>query len=121
MRNKQSGITLIGWILLLLPVAIVLYAGIRLAPVYLNYMKVARALEQVAEEYQGDESVTAAAVRNSLEKRFDIDSVSFPDVKTLGVFRDGQTWIVQAKYEDEVPYFSQVSLLVKFDKRVELR
>src|SRR5882724_2623060 len=42
MRNRQQGITSIGWLVLLAPFAIVLYAGIRLAPLYLNYMKVVR-------------------------------------------------------------------------------
>ncbi len=47
MRNRQVGVTAIGWLFLLTPVAIVVYAGIRLAPVYLNYMKVAKAKDQV--------------------------------------------------------------------------
>ena len=42
MRQRQRGITFIGWIVLLIPVAIVGYALIRVAPVYLNYMKVAK-------------------------------------------------------------------------------
>ena len=41
--SRQRGITFIGWLFLLMPVAIVVYGGIRLAPVYLNYMKVAKA------------------------------------------------------------------------------
>ena len=48
MRSKQRGVTLIGWILLLTPWAICGYVGIRLTPVYLNYMKVVRSMEQVA-------------------------------------------------------------------------
>jgi hypothetical protein len=46
MRNRQLGVTAIGWLFLLTPLAIVVYAGIRLAPVYLNYMKVAKAMDQ---------------------------------------------------------------------------
>ena len=38
MRSKQRGITFIGWVLLLTPLAICAYAGIRVAPLYLNYM-----------------------------------------------------------------------------------
>ncbi len=52
MRNRQGGVTTIGWLVLLTPFAIVLYAGIRLAPIYLNYMKVVRAVEQAATERQ---------------------------------------------------------------------
>ena len=45
MRAHQHGITFIGWLFLLVPIAIVAYAGIRIAPVYLNYMKVSRSLD----------------------------------------------------------------------------
>ena len=37
MRNYQRGMTVLGWMLLLIPVAIIGYAGIRVAPIYLNY------------------------------------------------------------------------------------
>src|ERR1700738_5657133 len=48
MRNRQQGVTAIGWLVLLTPFAILLYAGIRLAPLYLNYMKVVRAMDGAA-------------------------------------------------------------------------
>ena len=50
MRNRQTGVTAIGWVFLLTPLAIVIYAGIRAAPVYLNYMKVAKAMDQSVTE-----------------------------------------------------------------------
>ena len=53
MRARQKGITFIGWLFLLVPVAIVGYSGIRLAPKYLTYMKVTKALKQTAAEYTG--------------------------------------------------------------------
>ncbi len=42
MRHTQRGVTFLGWLILLIPVAIVVYAGIRLTPIYLNYMRVAQ-------------------------------------------------------------------------------
>lgn len=121
MRNRQTGITLIGWLVLLIPVAIVGYAIIRLTPLYLNYMKVTRSLDQLAVEYKGDEQVTMPALRNSLEKRFDIESIDYPALKDVDIHREGKIWVAEAKYEDVVPLFADISLLVKFDKRVELR
>ena len=32
MRKYQRGVTFIGWIILMIPIAIVFYAGIRLTP-----------------------------------------------------------------------------------------
>jgi hypothetical protein len=120
MRSKQRGVTLIGWILLLTPVAVCGYAGIRLAPIYLNYMKVARTLEQVKADYKGVAPGDAGTIRTSLEKRLFIESVDFPDVKDLKVTRDGKAWVVQASYDDQAPLFSNVSILVTFDKSVTI-
>jgi hypothetical protein len=120
MRSKQRGVTLIGWILLLTPLAVCGYAGIRLAPIYLNYMKVARTLEQVKADYKGAGPGDAGTIRTSLEKRLFIESVDFPDVKDLKVTRSGKAWVVQANYDDQAPLFSNVSILVTFDKSVTI-
>jgi len=120
MRSQQRGVTLIGWIVLLIPMAIVVYAGIRLAPVYLNYMKVARTLEQVKSEYKGGDAGSATAIRTSIEKHFNIESVDYPTVKDIKISREGTAWVVQATYDDQAPLFSNVFILVTFDKTVRL-
>jgi hypothetical protein len=115
-NSKQQGVTAIGWLFLLTPLAIVAYACIRVAPVYLNYMKVAKTLDQVADELADDARLSERLIRVTLEKRLDIESVSYPTAKELGVRRDGQTWIIEAKYEDIAPLFANLSLLLQFDK-----
>jgi hypothetical protein len=118
MRQHQKGITFIGWLFLLVPIAIVGYSALRLAPIYLNYMKVSKVLEQTAAEYKGEAQINQTAVRNSLAKRFDIDSITYPEVTTVTVARDGDKWVVEANYEDVVKLFANISLLLHFDKRV---
>jgi hypothetical protein len=120
MRHSQRGVTMIGWLFLLVPVAIVVYAGIRLTPIYLNYMRVARSLEQLATENKADEgSNTAEGLRRSLEKHFDIESIEHPALKDINIHRDGDHWVAEADYEDVAPLFGNVSVLVQFDKQVE--
>jgi hypothetical protein len=120
MRSKQTGVTFIGWIILLIPVAICGYAGIRIAPVYLNYMKVARTLEQVKSEFKGGDTGSAASIRTAVEKHLNIESVDFPDIKDIKITRDGKSWIVSAAYDDQAPLFSNIFILVTFDKSVTL-
>jgi hypothetical protein len=118
MRSRQRGITLIGWVVLLTPFAIVVYAGIRLAPVYLNYMKVARALDAaVTESKSGGDPAT---IRATIDKHFEIDMVDYPTTKDIKVTRDGGGWNVEAAYEDNAPLFQNVSLRVEFDKIVRI-
>ena len=120
MRSKQRGITFIGWILLLTPMAICAYAGIRIAPIYLNYMKVARTLEQVKSEFKGGAADSLEGIRTALEKHLNIESVDFPDVKDLKITRDGKAWVVNAAYDDQAPLFSNIFILISFDKTVTI-
>ncbi len=119
MRSKQSGITLIGWIILLIPVAICAYAGLRLTPVYLNYMKVSRTLDQIKSEFK-DTDPTPILIRTALEKRLDIEQVDYPAVKDIQVTRNGRAWTISAAYDDQAPLFANVFILVTFDKSVTL-
>ena len=120
MRSKQTGVTFIGWIILLIPMAICLYAGIRLAPVYLNYMKVAKTLEQLKSEIKGGEAGSATEIRKTIQKHFDVESVDYPEAKDIKVTHEGKSWVVSAAYDDQAPLFSNVFILVAFDKSVTL-
>jgi Domain of unknown function (DUF4845) len=119
MRNRQQGVTAIGWLFLLTPFAIVGYAGIRLAPLYLNYMKVVRAIDNAASTAKGGAGAgDATAIRTAIDRHFEIDMVDFPTVKDIQVRREGGAWVIEAKYDDEAPMFGNVSLHVTFDKIV---
>jgi hypothetical protein len=119
MRHSQRGVTLIGWVFLLVPVAIVVFAGIRLTPIYLNYMRVAKSLSLLATENKGETS-TAEGLRNSLEKHFNIEGIEKPDVKDIDIRREGSHWVAIGDYEDVAPMFGNVSLLVEFHKQVDI-
>ena len=118
MVRRQRGVTFIGWLFLLIPVAILGYVGIRLVPIYLNYMRVAQSVAQTASEMKTDEaaSLTPVLIRASLSKHFDIESITFPDVKDVAITRDGTGWTIEAKFEDTAPLFGNISMVVDFDK-----
>lgn len=120
MRKYQTGVTFIGWIILLVPVAIVFYAGVRLTPVYLNYMKVTHTMAAVATEVP-NEGANAEAIRNAIRKHFIVDEVDYPHDSDLKIARDGSIWFIEANYDDQAPLFAGVALLVTFDKKVKLK
>ena len=117
MRREQRGVTTIGWLVLLMPFAVVIYAGIRLAPIYLNYMNVARTLTQVSSEYQSG-GATPQSIRDSISKHFMIDEVDYPNARDISISRSGSGWQLEAAYIDHAPLFGPISLRVKFDKTV---
>jgi hypothetical protein len=119
MRNRQLGVTAIGWLFLLTPLAIVIYAGIRLTPVYLNYMKVAKALDQAGNELKAG-GVNPQSIRTTIDKHFEIDMVDYPTTKDMKITKDGASWLVESQYDDDAPLFANLSLHVTFDKKVKI-
>jgi hypothetical protein len=117
-RNKQLGVTALGWLILLTPFAIVIYAGIRAAPVYLNYLKVVKTLEGTKKETTGGSS--SAQIKSAIDKHFEIDMVNYPDSRDFKITRDNGGWVVEAQYDDEAPLFANISLHFAFDKQVQI-
>ena len=119
MRNRQLGVTAIGWLFLLTPLAVVVYAGIRLTPVYLNYMKVAKAMEGAVTELKAG-GASPQSIRSTIDKHFEIDMVEYPTTKEMKITKDGGSWVVESQYDDDAPLFANLSLHVTFDKKVKI-
>ncbi|HWW81446.1 MAG TPA: DUF4845 domain-containing protein [Steroidobacteraceae bacterium] len=120
MRKHQRGVTAIGWLFLLIPVAICVYAGIRIGPLYLNYFSVVHNLNLIAGEIDNG-SANAATIRASIERHFTTDYIDYPSVKDLQITRDNGNWKIEANYDDQAPLFANVAILVTFDKTVKLK
>jgi Domain of unknown function (DUF4845) len=118
MRNRQKGVTFIGWLFLLTPLAIVIYSGIRLAPIYLNYMKVVKAMDQAGGELKG--GTDPRSIRATIDRHFEIDMVEYPTTKDMKITRDGGSWVIESQYDDDAPLFGNLSLHVTFDKTVRI-
>jgi hypothetical protein len=118
MRTRQTGVTFIGWLFLLAPLVIVIYAGIRLAPIYLNYMKVVKAMDQAGSELKGGGD--PRSIRAAIDRHFEIDMVEYPTTKDMKITKEGGSWLVESTYDDDAPLFGNVSLHVTFDKTVRI-
>jgi hypothetical protein len=119
MRHRQQGITLIGLLMILSLVGMIGYAGIRLVPVYLNYLKIVRTLEQVAVEFKGD-NVDPARIRVSLDRHWTIEDVAEITVKDIEIKKDGDGVSMSVAYDHPVPYVGNLWLMVRFDKTVKV-
>jgi hypothetical protein len=120
MQKHQHGMTFIGLLCILALAGVVVYAGVRLAPVYLNYMKIARTLESVASEVKGD-NPDPAAIRGMIDRHFNIEDPSSVTVKDIEITKDEDGVVMHVVYDDTVPYVANVSLSVHFDKTVKVR
>ena len=117
MLARQRGVTAIGWLVLLIPFAIVIYAAVRLTPVYLNYMNVSRTLNGLTDQFR-EGGATPDSIRSTIAKHFEIDEVDYPSVQDIRITRNGEGWQVEAAYYDQAPLFAHITLQVAFDKSV---
>lgn len=116
--RRQRGVTMIGWIFLLIPMALTLYAAIRVGPVYLNYWRIVDAMEKTASELKSDETLSATTIKNSLAKRFDIGYVETITSNDIEVKKGGSGWQMTVGYDGTAPLFGNLKLVCAFDKTV---
>lgn len=117
---REEGMTAVGFILLAIFVGLFAFAAIRLTPVYLNYMKVAGVLDGVHEEFDS-QNPSLAAIRNSISRRFDVESVSVISHRDIKVTADSGGFLVQAQYDHTTPYIGNIHFTVRFDKDILVR
>jgi hypothetical protein len=118
MMRRQRGVTMIGWIFLLIPMAVVLYAAIRVGPEYLNYWKVVTAMKETASEFKADEAVAPNPIRAALAKRFDVGYIDNPDANDIQIAKGENGIEMTADYEKTVPLFGNLFLTLTFKRTV---
>lgn len=119
MRNNQSGATVIGMLVIVVIVALGLYGAIRLVPLYMEYMAVARALEQTAKEAAGSPT-TPGELRGALDRRWMIEDITSLQPKEVEIRKSNKGYSMRAWYRTEAPFIGNISLVVDFDKTVEI-
>jgi hypothetical protein len=85
--------------------------------IYMNHYKVAKVLEQTAKNFVGTDTISPAAVRNEIERRFVIEGIETPKPEDILVERDGENTVITAEYNRETSLFGNLNLLMRFNKR----
>jgi hypothetical protein len=120
MRQSQRGMTMLGIIVLVIVVGAWVYAGIKLTPIYLEYMRVAATLEKVRDEFSSNPGTTEFMLRKACERHFDIEMVEVITSNDIEIDKDGSVFTMRAAYSDTASLAGNVSFLVEFDKAVEV-
>ena len=119
MRERQRGMTFLGLMILLSFIGVFIYAGIKLAPVYLQGYKVMKAVGDLPHETEGG-AVNPATIVRALEKRFDIEDITEVNPREVEINKTDTGYAVHATYDVTVPFVGNLSFLVHFDKVVSL-
>jgi len=118
--QRQAGATTIGFIIIAAFVGLLVFAVLRLTPVYLNYMKVVGVIDGVGNEIDGQKP-SISVIRRSVSRRFDVESVSEIRARDVTVTVVDGGFEVSAVYDHTAPFLSNISFTVHFDKSVLVR
>lgn len=120
MRDRQRGITAIGFLIIAIMVASIGFAALRLTPIYLEHMKVASVLEDVKTDLDGT-NPSIQQIKSAIGKRLNIEMVKSVQRQDFKVKKSEIGYNVRVQFDSEAPYIANVYLLVRFNKAVEIR
>ena len=119
MYKMQRGMTTIGMILTAGVAGLIVFAGLRLVPVYLEYISVEGVLKSVHAEYNGT-NATVQEIRSAISKGVDMNRIEAVKATDFKVSKAGKGYLVAISYSHKVPYIANVSFVVDFEKSVEI-
>ena len=114
--KKVQGITLIGFIFVLGVLGLLLYAGMQIAPVYMDHMSVVKAMKTAASEGANQ---SPAEIKSRIAKLLYISYVDQVKPTDFKIVR-GNGREIQVKYNVEKEFIANLSFLIKFEDSVPL-
>ncbi len=112
-RKSQSGLSLVGVLLVGSIAAAVVLLGLRLVPVVSEYFGIKRALASVAGA-ANPQTATVSELRNAFTKRAIVDDISSITASDVDITKENERIVMSVDYSRKVPLFSNVSLMIEF-------
>ncbi len=117
-RRRQTGLTLVGWLMVILVIGSAATLAVRLIPHYVEYRSSVGSINGLPKDRVHTMSV--GEIREALERRFTVNSIndkSVRDVITIDRRRDGTSLLLV--YEEREPLIFNVGLILYFDDRFD--
>lgn len=109
--KKQQGITFVGMVMVGIVIVILAIGGLKVAPAYIEYLTVKKAIVEVA---QTESRGTVGDIRAAFERHAAIDNIDIIGSKDLDITKEGNEVVISFAYTKKVPLFANVSLLIDF-------
>ena len=119
MKGKQSGMTLIGFILVLGVVGVFVYMGMKLIPMYSEYYAVKQALNGLASE-PGVAEKDPARLKDLFFRRLYISYADNIKTENVKVTRKEAGWMMTVDYEVRKPLIANLDVVGVFHAEKEL-
>jgi hypothetical protein len=119
--RNDSGLTLIGFLIVLTVVLFFAYAGMRVVPMYLEYHALGNAMDSLADDPTASKLPPARIkdkIQRSLWSSYASNNIKKEHIR-ISKKSDGVN--VRVKYEIREPFLGNIDIVGKFDRNVVLR
>lgn len=119
MKRTQSGMTLVGFILVLAVVGVFIYVGMKVIPMYTEYYGVRQAMKGLALE-PGINNASPDKIRNLFFRRLYVNYSENVEQKHVKIERMEKGWKMHVAYEVRKPLIVNLDVVGKFDTTQDL-
>lgn len=113
MPSQQRGLSMIGWMVVLIVVAILGTAAFRMIPAYMEHNTIRTAISNLLQDNKVA-LMSGSEIRETLGKRFMINQVNVIKVDDLVMTKEGGVLKIATDYEVREPLFYNVSIVMTF-------
>jgi hypothetical protein len=114
MKRTQSGITLLGFVIVLAVVGLFAYVGMKLFPMYSEFYSVKSALKGLASE-PGIGNTDPARIQDLFFRRLYISYSENVKKENVKIKRVDDGWQMEVSYEVRKPLIANLDVVGKFD------
>lgn len=116
---RQRGLSLLGFIFILILVLFATYIGIKLVPIYLNHMSVVSEMKAIASE-PGAAHQPPNTIRRKLITRLQVSYVDHVEPEHIRIEREEEVNLV-VRYDVERHLIGNIDAIVRFHRVEPLR
>lgn len=120
MKRMQSGMTLIGFILVLAVVGVFIYMGMKLIPMYSEYFAVKQALKELSKE-AGITQQDPAKIKDLFFRRLYISYAENVKSENVKIARKDAGYVMTVDYEVRRPLIANIDVVGHFQATQDLR
>jgi len=117
--RRQAGITALGFLMLATIFGLVGFGGIKLAPLYMQKMRIGTVLDDVKTELDGA-GATTGTLRRTIIQRLYVEGIRV-DPEDLDITPTNVGYRVGIQYDNRTTYLADISFLVEIDEQIEIR
>ena len=114
MKRTQSGMTLIGFVIVLAVAGVFIYMGMKLVPMYSEYFAVKEALKELSKE-AGIAQKDPSSIKDLFFRRLYISYAEDVKPEHVKIERIDNGWRMKVSYEVRRPLIYNLDVVGKFD------